>query len=610
MPGSIMIPSTASGALAAVSPDIITSKRISVDLTNGDDSDATKPFKSCTAARSVAVSGDTIYVGGGTVTERNLLKDGVDWDIDGDVDYTGTVAGSIFDNTSSGVTSAVTCRIRIAGAAKQRNSSTNAPSVCYILAMNNRSSNIYLEAGELIEQITASAGFSANAGCIRHCGGTLRVNVPKLTVNATSSVAYWWHDGPSHLKTSLIVVNGTNGKGVYASTADGEGDLDNTWISGDLHTHVDRFECNAVDSYAQYTVDGNVGTTAATTARVWMHTDETFGVLGYHSLLHNGFRGYYTVDKANNDLGDGSGSTISTITINGGYAEVTAQKVTGAGNTSNPTINLQSGTSVINIGHLDQPNSVGHTMIKCLAGDHVVTVSKTTPGAALVNGVNVTGGSLILSGRIDTSGATGAVTVNVTSGATCILTNASLLAATAKDCVNVSAANTKVTIEGGFDYNTTINANVVLDWTGWRAPAVLATQFDSTNSSTLATATGLQFRVPAGKTVEFEALLHVTADAVGGWKTAIGGTCSATTFISQTEAVSDTSNALAVSGRDTTKGNSQSAAIDATYFIWISGVIVVNATGTLLVQFSQKTATPATTSSILVGSLFRIRQTN
>lgn len=135
---------------------------------------------------------------------------------------------------------------------------------------------------------------------------------------------------------------------------------------------------------------------------------------------------------------------------------------------------------------------------------------------------------------------------------------------------------------------------------------MVATQFDKTNDSTLANVAGLSVSVVASGVYDFEAVLHLTADAIGGWKTAIGGTCTATAFIQQTEAISDTSNALAVSGRDTTKGNLQSAALDATYVVLIWGAITVNGAGTLTVQFAQKTATPATTSSVLVGSTFKV----
>ncbi len=156
------------------------------------------------------------------------------------------------------------------------------------------------------------------------------------------------------------------------------------------------------------------------------------------------------------------------------------------------------------------------------------------------------------------------------------------------------------------------SANVLsfVDATGWPAWSQgnksVTTQFDATNTATLATVTGLSVSVLASGIYTFRAVLHVAADTVAGWKTAIAGTATATNVIWQTEAVSDTTNALAVSARDTTMGNSQSAAADANYFITIEGTIKVNAAGTLLVQFAQKTATPVTTSSVLVGSTFMV----
>ena len=133
----------------------------------------------------------------------------------------------------------------------------------------------------------------------------------------------------------------------------------------------------------------------------------------------------------------------------------------------------------------------------------------------------------------------------------------------------------------------------------------VSTQFDKTNT-TLANITGLTSTLIAGKTYQFEIRLHVTADTVGGLKVAIGGTCTATNIIYQIEAISNTSNALAISARQTALGGSSGVAQDSSYFVRIEGVITVNAAGTLTAQFAQNASNG--TSSVLVGSSMVVQQ--
>lgn len=167
---------------------------------------------------------------------------------------------------------------------------------------------------------------------------------------------------------------------------------------------------------------------------------------------------------------------------------------------------------------------------------------------------------------------------------------------------SLSVGNANIGTTGG-------DGTLVGGFSKWvQGDTVVTTQFDKTNDAVLASITGLTATLVAATKYGFRVILHVTADIVGGWKTAMGGSATATTFISQTQAISDTSNSLTVSARDTTFGNSQSAAADTSYYVTIEGYILVANAGTFVVQFAQKTATPATTSSILVGSTLRVWQ--
>jgi hypothetical protein len=136
--------------------------------------------------------------------------------------------------------------------------------------------------------------------------------------------------------------------------------------------------------------------------------------------------------------------------------------------------------------------------------------------------------------------------------------------------------------------------------------ARVSTQFDKTNSSTLGNVTGLTVNVTAGRTYSFSAVLFVDADAAGGHKYAIAGTATATAIIHQVDSVSNTSNLNVINSRLTSLGGSAGQAGATAVRTEIKGTITVNAGGTLTVQFAQNVATPATTSSVLVGSYMMV----
>lgn len=130
----------------------------------------------------------------------------------------------------------------------------------------------------------------------------------------------------------------------------------------------------------------------------------------------------------------------------------------------------------------------------------------------------------------------------------------------------------------------------------------VSSQFNKTNN-TLADITGLSINVEAGKAYGFRAVLFTSSNSSGGVKSAISGTATATSIhyegftysggtITQTRS---TALAGAVGGV---------TAVTAATII-IEGHIVVNAAGTLTVQFAQN-ATFATQSSVLIDSYFQV----
>lgn len=127
--------------------------------------------------------------------------------------------------------------------------------------------------------------------------------------------------------------------------------------------------------------------------------------------------------------------------------------------------------------------------------------------------------------------------------------------------------------------------------------------FDKTNT-TLANVTGLSATLTAGKAYYFRAVLFVDAHATGGCKFAIGGTCTATSIIYHIKAINDGTSALAITSRQTSLGGNAGQAGATALLVTIEGQIVVNAGGTLTVQFAQNAASG--TSTVLAGSHFEV----
>ncbi len=136
----------------------------------------------------------------------------------------------------------------------------------------------------------------------------------------------------------------------------------------------------------------------------------------------------------------------------------------------------------------------------------------------------------------------------------------------------------------------------------------VSTQFDKTNNDTLGDVTGLSVALGATKNYLFRAVLHVTADAVGGHKYAIAYSSTVTAIVYQINSISNATNLNVINSRQTASGGAAGQAGAATPFTTIEGLITTNGAGNLTVQFAQNVATPATTSSVLVGSTFTVEE--
>lgn len=131
----------------------------------------------------------------------------------------------------------------------------------------------------------------------------------------------------------------------------------------------------------------------------------------------------------------------------------------------------------------------------------------------------------------------------------------------------------------------------------------VSTQFDKTDT-TLTDVPGLSFNVEAGKTYSFTVNLYTTSDIGGGVKAAIAGTATATSIVYEVLTVNA---GLITQSRAAALGTSAGAVTAVTVaMISITGTIIVNAAGTLTVQFAENVA--VATSSVLVGSIFTLVQ--
>lgn len=136
------------------------------------------------------------------------------------------------------------------------------------------------------------------------------------------------------------------------------------------------------------------------------------------------------------------------------------------------------------------------------------------------------------------------------------------------------------------------------------ADTFVNSNFAKTSNTTLGDITGLTADLLAGRRYSFVAKLYTTSNVGGGVKVAIDGTCTATSIVYE----GLTSNAgLTTQSRGAALGNAVGAVTAVTVaYIEISGTILVNAAGTLTVQFAQN-ASNAAASTVLANSTFVVR---
>jgi hypothetical protein len=157
----------------------------------------------------------------------------------------------------------------------------------------------------------------------------------------------------------------------------------------------------------------------------------------------------------------------------------------------------------------------------------------------------------------------------------------------------------------------TINATTNYQFNGTnittRYSAKVTTQFDKTNT-TLADVTGLSVPLAAGHTYAIRAVLHISPDATGGIKIATGGTATSTTYRHEYIAVRNDNNTIGATQASGTYQNAFSTSGGVYYDVTFEATILVNAGGTLTIQFAESSASG--TSSVLWGSYMTAEDLN
>lgn len=262
-----------------------------------------------------------------------------------------------------------------------------------------------------------------------------------------------------------------------------------------------------------------------------------------------------------------------------------------SGSGSQTALMIAPTTRNIGIGTTSNINSkltvfgdIGFTSASAVAPD--VALARAASGVIRVTNASTGAGSLIVGTSVGAIGTSGAGVLAFT------LSTAPSSSPT--DTVQLYSGDAAATDHNLYTRN---EAGEINRLTGLACR--VSTQFDKTNT-TLADVTGLTRNVEAGRSYAFVATLYTTSDVGGGVKAAIAGTATATSVIY--EGIT-TDAGLSTQSRATALGTAVGAVTAVTAaIIIIRGTIVVNAAGTLTVQFAENVATA--TSSVLINSTF------
>lgn len=431
---------------------LLVGRKLFVDAVYGDDFDGTRedevfPYSHLVTALAAASSGDTVVVRPGTYNECNLLKNGVNlhFEVGANVIYTGSEDRAIFDNSSSGTTGAITCRIT--GSGTFIHSGTNAnPTRCYVVIVNNAGSDISIEFDTIKNTIDSGGEW----GCIRHAGGQLKYS--GSIVYCEKGFGVWYSDGNHEFEVDTIEIHPTYLPGVptalvapfFANPGDttaAVGSISSAYTGGDVFGIVRK----------QMIVTGTSLGSASTIfwwpladsgngllCRGWFHITEMVVGDGCVGLYHYGGKVYIHFDKMNGDSQTlANAEALNYVQGGDTWLWMNGQKMTGAGlmfavDGGHVHIDLlhieDSSNEMTGFGRFD-PDSAQRSMY------HV----QYAKGGTQCSGVSVSG-NITVSGTFDTSANASGSPIEVAgNGAT--VQDATLIAASgAADAITAGSA--------------------------------------------------------------------------------------------------------------------------------------------------------------------------
>lgn len=395
------------------------------------------PFLTLSGAKGAASSGDTIFAGPGTYTSGvNIAKNGVNWDIRGNLTYTGSAGFGFFDDSATGANGTVISDIRALDLTN--NSTYSGTAIGGIVYAVNSGSTIRLTARDITFPDVNTSG-----AAIVNSGGN--VDITARTINAAAGLG--WYNGDMKVRASLI--NGTNagfaaiGASVNVITPTGK-----MWVTADQITGL-----------GQGIIANEIDTTP--TSQEWIDCKELN--CANDPIYISGTKFYGRFEKITLSAlatSTGSGYPAAAIGVQGGKNWISVQKVQG--------YILQNLGGELHLLCSDWEDANGGTDYSIRVTADIAAGSTFIEGgtfkAVTANGALLSGGTLRLHNvTLDTSAVAAANPITVTGG-TLILDHCTLVSHSGQACIYATSGQTVICIDSSA--NTAVDSHITVHGSG------------------------------------------------------------------------------------------------------------------------------------------------
>lgn len=432
---------------------LLYAKQLRVDKSNdgggsmtGTREDFSLPYPTIALALTAALAGDTLRIGVGDWNEHLLLKVGVklQFDLGGDVIYTGAVDGGIFDDTvGTGTGAAVVTAIR-GGIFANNGTATGVGNVLFI---ENPASIVDLDADEL----TASS-VATSTSVVDHIDGRVTVNAKRLKRLGAGQALFWSNGEGQYNLTELSAVQWP----VWTEVENG------ATVTGELTIRATTFKCTG-GQYPAFTLnDDNPD------ARCWFyHTDIIGGtnaaVCGKANVV-NGAKYYFIGHKATfTPIIQGSDSIFQ---IQSGITYLFLQKWEMPDSTNGVCLRTVGTGTALAHGIIQEVLFKGACLNIMLINDANKTIKLALPdciGNSTTGGIKITAGKLRLrDSNVSVAAKAGESPLIVSGTADVILTNVTLISDGTAKCIKNFDGNPHTVICYGCRANVTFDSNITV----------------------------------------------------------------------------------------------------------------------------------------------------